>query len=301
MVEIGFKSVKNKKNCIICKKNTTNTISNKVREGHQKVFFCKNCNLAFLGDKNLKCESYLYSKKINYEIFSKERLESLKRNKSILKIKSIFKFKGKDILEVGPGLAPISSYFFNETKSNSILELDKTYQNFLKKKYKKKINLENEKNLNSFKKKFDLIILVHVFEHFDNPVYYLKFFENLLKRGGSIILIIPNLDDVYLRNLKGVKKKKYLEFTLHQGHKFYYTLKSIKKIINKYTKLKIKLNSTFQEYSIKNFFKWQFFSYPDMNLSSVIHDLQNDDLDNLFKSYCEKNNIGNSIILKASK
>lgn len=77
--------------------------------------------------------------------------------------------------------------------------------------------------------------------------------------------------------------------------------KSMKKIINTYTKLKIKLNSTFQEYSIENFFHWQFFSSPEKNLLSVSHDLHTDDLNNLFKSYCEKNNIGSSIILKASK
>ena len=291
-----------KKYCEICNKDNFSLLSKKIREGNCNVFFCKNCQLGILEEKKFKEETKLYKKNKSNEILSKERLESYKKAQILSEVNSIYNFKDKDVIEIGPGLAPLTSYYFKTTKSNFILEKNKFYARFLKKKYKRKLKIVSKENLNSFNKKFDLCIMVHVFEHLSNPIHYLKLIEKLLKKGGSLILILPNLNDVYLNNLNSLQKKKYLEFNLHHGHKFYYTLNSLKKLINKYTKLRVNLNSTFQEYSVNNFFSWNLLGKGNSNFSSAIdHNLENDDLDLLFKSYCKKNKIGSSIILKASK
>ena len=49
-------------------------------------------------------------------------------------------------------------------------------------------------DLTYIKKKFDVIILNHVFEHLINPILYLKKIKKLLKKDSLIVLQMPNIN-----------------------------------------------------------------------------------------------------------
>jgi 2-polyprenyl-3-methyl-5-hydroxy-6-metoxy-1,4-benzoquinol methylase len=71
-------------------------------------------------------------------------------------------------------------------------------KNILDKKIIKSKNFKGFLNLNrilSYKKKFDIITLIHVFEHFINPFDELIKIKKLLKKNGRIYIQIPNYNE----------------------------------------------------------------------------------------------------------
>lgn len=103
------------------------------------------------------------------------------------------KYLSGNILEVGAGNGDFSDKFITE-KINSLTmtELDDYNFLYLKKKYKrfKKIKVI-KKNIFKIKKKFDVILYLHVLEHIKNDYKELKRASELLKKNGYLIILAP--------------------------------------------------------------------------------------------------------------
>ena len=82
-----------------------------------------------------------------------------------------------------PFLKSKSNLFATDLKNNLDQELKSS------KKFKKFINI---KNLLQCKIKFDLITLIHVFEHLTKPAEVLKDLSTILHNNGKILIQIPN-------------------------------------------------------------------------------------------------------------
>ena len=84
-------------------------------------------------------------------------------------------------------------------------------------------------------KKYDLILMMHILEHVEDPDYILKKYSKFLEKNGKIIIIVPNANSFH--RLLGVEmeliKSQYdlTEGDLSIGHKRVFDYDSIKKCI----------------------------------------------------------------------
>jgi len=167
-----------------------------------KIFVCKKCFLIqkIIDKQYLKKLGIIYKKYQSFQIKNgQENVINYKNKKYyrsdllLKKINNHRKLTGLDILDFGCGsgftLSRISSLY----PSNNLYGFD-----YNLKQVKDLNKIQNFKKLYSqkilkIKKKFDIIILNHVFEHLINPVLYLKKIKQLLKKNSLIILQMPNI------------------------------------------------------------------------------------------------------------
>lgn len=98
--------------------------------------------------------------------------------------------------------------------------------------------------------KYDLVMGLHLLEHLNSPVEYLKRLKPLLKDNGHVLIEVPNLD-CFLCDLSD----EYREFFYLYEHVSYFTMKTLKMafekagyvVCNAYTK---------ELYSIENHINW---------------------------------------------
>jgi 2-polyprenyl-3-methyl-5-hydroxy-6-metoxy-1,4-benzoquinol methylase len=80
------------------------------------------------------------------------------------------------------------------------------------------------------KQKFDYITLFHVFEHIKDPLELLGNLKNNLKKDGSILIEVPNLDDALFALYED---KSYLDFKFWSPHIYSYNQSTLKLIFEK--------------------------------------------------------------------
>ncbi len=72
--------------------------------------------------------------------------------------------------------------------------------------------------------KVDLGLSIHVIEHTEDPVSYLREIHSLLNEKGKLILFTPNLDDIFLKLIPA----EYEPFFFHTVHNYYFSGNSLK-------------------------------------------------------------------------
>jgi len=115
-------------------------------------------------------------------------------------------------------------------------------------------------------KKYDVILLIEVLEHTDNPEYILRKINNVLKINGLMIITTPNgywlLELLITR--PAIWLRKMLNITKYKGyhHLHFFTYKRLQKIINT------------AGFEIEGFQKTSFFPYfPILNKISILQKL----------------------------
>lgn len=102
--------------------------------------------------------------------------------------------KGGDILEIGASSGYMTK-IFSENNNVDVVEIDKLASEkaalFAKEVYIGSI--EDEKIKNKLIKKYDYIICADVLEHLVNPDVVLRFLKTKLKKGGVVLISIPNI------------------------------------------------------------------------------------------------------------
>lgn len=184
--------------CTLCEKTSDiEVLHSELRyEYPAKIYTCKDCSFVFLHPQLNQEELNKYYKeeyRSNYEDepvknrFSKDLLEADVRLKRIEK-----KFLNVNkLLEIGSGSGAFLSLAHEKIEYAAGIELDKNACDFMK---QKGLNVFSDlKGLHAHK--FDLIVLFHVLEHLENPVFFLKELKNHLAEGGKIIVEVPNVDD----------------------------------------------------------------------------------------------------------
>lgn len=172
------------------------------------LFACKICGLI---QKKVNTD---FNKKINYiyNNYSAYNISNGKENSIYFKKKiscrsdliinhinkKVLKLNKKKILDLGCGsgftLKRISRLFPN----NNLYAYD--YDNKNIKNIKKIKNLKKfyTGGINKIENKFDLIILMHVFEHINDPINFLNCLKKKLTPGGVICIQSPNIEKNFL-------------------------------------------------------------------------------------------------------
>ena len=223
--------------CPLCQNNSKvqySKVTNIYDDHKYDIYSCISCEIGFTKkDDSLATHEKIYKYNYDYDlnnIVKNERLWRISKNYS--KVKKLIKLdNNSNILDIG------CMYGF--------------FLNFLYKKYKCKVHgLEiesfdlNKKKLFDFKiynedfflfsskeenhNKFDLIILNHTLEHFQNPIKVIEKIRLILKKDGLCFVTVPN----FKSNLSRISKR-YWGWLQPAVHFFHFTPKGLRKIIEK--------------------------------------------------------------------
>ncbi|MDB3920195.1 class I SAM-dependent methyltransferase [Candidatus Pelagibacter sp.] len=206
------------------------------------IFICNRCSLIQkkIDSNFIKKLNFLYkiykpypSKLGNENLINIKDKEYYRSDLILKKINKKKKLINLNILDFGCGSGFTLSRISKLYPNNNLYGFDHNhkYSKKLKQiKYFKKLFINNLKNID---KKFDIVILNHVFEHLINPILYLKKINKILNKDGVIMLQMPNIE------------KNFTDI-LTFDHICYYDKKTLKNLL---------INSNLFRFSIENVIK----------------------------------------------
>lgn len=108
--------------------------------------------------------------------------------------------RGVSVLEIGPGMGEFVAYLNSMGINNiDIVDNDKEILRFIEKRYKinKSFSVSRVKDLGKNLRFYDLIVLIQVLEHLEIDEYevFIKTIYSKLKKGGVIIIVVPNANN----------------------------------------------------------------------------------------------------------
>ena len=159
-----------------------------------KLYKCSNCNFIFASrsDCNQFYSFYKNMKDYDYIKTEKQRYFQLKNLINIY----LKKFeKPQKHLDIGAGSGILTSIM----KSNKIdslgIEPSSYLKLFARKKNRNVKSIQLKKLVNN-NLKFNLITLIDVIEHVNNPGLILEYSHKLLEKNGNILIVTPNTDSI---------------------------------------------------------------------------------------------------------
>jgi len=197
--------------CQLCNSDDTEIVfqGRDAVEG-QKVShtICKNCGLVYLNPQPTAKEyiayyqkTYIKERRKVYEL--KEAIERLEGKKSYQVKEKYLNFIGShlsqnsEILDIGCGWGTLLKVIKDKVGCEvEGIEPSSLCAELANKYYKLKVfagSFDEYFKRYAQNKKFDFIILHHVFEHFSNPIESLRAIKKLLKESGYLYLALPNV------------------------------------------------------------------------------------------------------------
>lgn len=156
--------------------------------------------------------------------------------------------KNKNVLDFGCGWGGFLRNIQNYKSLNGV-ELRKECIGYVRRNIKK-INISN--NINSFKRKFDIITAFHVLEHIPYQLETIRILKSKLKPKGKIIIEVPHAEDFLILQ---DELKEFKTFTFWSEHLILHTVKSLKTILSKSGFKKINIQF-YQRYNFSNHLGW---------------------------------------------
>ncbi len=198
---------------------------------HLNTTICRKCGLLRtnpkLNDKSLE-EFYIKEYRDlytgpEYGDMKSYFLDMIERGKEILNLikkYSLSKLEGLEILEIGCSTGGILVPFLETGATVKGFDFDQRYLDYGNN-YNSCLNLHfgGLKNLRNEKKKYDLILVSHVFEHLPNPKSAVDLIKNSLKSKGLLYVSVPGLKnpEYYFSPIKSFLG------SLHIAHLYHFT------------------------------------------------------------------------------
>lgn len=225
------------KKCLICSFSKFKLIwnspirssSKSFTKNKKKILQCLNCGLVFLKERNKLLENSslarnLYNKSNSYQDFI--NFHKTRELKKINIIKKFVNFKNKSILESNSGTGVIINLLKNKAKVTAGLD-DKFYKNYFRE--TNHLFFENIKSIEKNNIKFDIIFSLSEIEHKYNPIIFLKSLKKILSRNGSLVLRVPNYENIYSYLIGN----DFYKYDFRTSHNFYFNRKNFTMLIEK--------------------------------------------------------------------
>lgn len=200
-----------------------------------RTVMCRKCGL-MMTNPRMTQESYDYFYDMEYG--------SLYRNQDVIpeeyfqsKIgigREIYEFVTKnsecplnEVLEIGCAAGGILQYFKNQGCNVTGVDLGSSYIEFGRQKGLNLINCHSQELVKQGKK-YDLVILNHVFEHFLDIEKELETIRELLAEDGMLYIAVPGI-----KALVQTYNNDFMLF-LQNAHVYHFTLRTLEQVMNKY-------------------------------------------------------------------
>jgi 2-polyprenyl-3-methyl-5-hydroxy-6-metoxy-1,4-benzoquinol methylase len=254
----------NCEDCTLCGLPTRKILSSKLRRGQGLVFFCERCKHGFLVPEKDFNEKAYYADGYRQE-YSHNAKPSKTNAREIfdtyypyqrdrLAIISKYLKSNLSLLEVGASSGQFLSNIKNHVALVNAIELDRECCSFMQEILGIDSDFEDLSHSKFANKTYDLVCAFQVMEHVVSPAQFLKDLIKSTKKGGTIFIEVPNLDDPLLSvwNIRS-----YQNFFYHSAHLHYFTGASLKKVaIDAGFLLKnIQIEYT-QDYNLLNHLNW---------------------------------------------
>lgn len=245
--------------CYLCKSTSCSRIHDAIRYNlAPRPFRCDECGLVFLHPRmSLEEEKEFYENiyRFHYETQDAESLwlESLpEAQRRVERFFHLFTPQTR-ILEIGCASGFFVSEVQKHVKSATGVELTKEYVNYAKGKgLDVRLSLDEVKDSSC-----DLVFMFHVLEHIENPVEFLKEVKKKLIPGGTLIVEVPNVDDILI---SVYRIKAHLDFYWEIAHNYYFSKTTLAKVLEKagyrYEILPL------QRYDLSNHMHWMMTGKP---------------------------------------
>ena len=200
-----------KRSCPVCNSNKKTKILNiynwKKMDSNGKIFtidkkycLCSNCNLVYTNPTvDPKIFDKLYTNSVVGSFFNHKNSKNILKLDKFDQLVGKYLDKNKKVLEIGCGSGVLLKHLNKKykIKNLNLLGLEPSKEIFKTFKSNKNFKIVN-KFLDKFvtKKKFDLIIMDNVFEHFEYPKESLKKIFHLLSKSGIIYIAIPDTENI---------------------------------------------------------------------------------------------------------
>lgn len=131
--------------------------------------------------------------------------------------------KDKKILDFGCGYGGFLSRIVAVAQDACGVELGR-----IEREYLRTLGIDCRQNIDDFNMKFDVITLFHVFEHLEDPRYWIDKFSKFLKKDGIIVVEVPNGNDALLSLYEC---ERFADFTYWSPHLFLYNQSSLQHLM----------------------------------------------------------------------
>jgi len=251
-------------NCTLCSLPTSKMLSSELRRGQGLVYYCDACEHGFLvpkenfNEKQYYADSYRQEYSHNAEparTNAREIFDTYKGyQRDRLAIISQYLRDDLSLLEVGASSGQFLCNIKNQVALVNAIELDRDCCGFMQEELGIDADFELLDNSKFAHKKYDLVCAFQVMEHVVNPVLFLKDLMRVSKKGGTIFLEVPNLDDALL-SVWDIAP--YRKFFYHSAHLHYFTGNSLKKVATDagFLPKSIQVKYT-QDYNLLNHLNW---------------------------------------------
>ncbi|MDD5372774.1 MAG: class I SAM-dependent methyltransferase [Sulfurimonas sp.] len=236
--------------CYLCGSSDYKVRDGKVRDNEKlDVLECNHCGLVFLSSLEHIDENYYEDSNMSQGLDINEWL-----NETCVDDNRRFEFVkdmiiNKDIVDFGSGAGGFLLKAKEVAKSVVGIELD----NKIIEHYKKN-NINHTADIESLENdRYDVITAFHVVEHLSNPIGILKLLVSKLKKGGKLIVEVPNSDDALLTIYKN---KAFSNFTYWSPHLFLYNSKTLRLLFKKVYGVEIEFVKYIQRYPLSNHLYW---------------------------------------------
>lgn len=219
-------------NCIVCDSNNYEVLFKAGKAQKQQILKCKNCGLMYANNtkgvsdiKNLESagegveitKQYMKKQEIqinDYKEIDREIMSRIRRRASIL--------------EIGANIGILLNYFRRKGYSVCGIEPNVWCANFARKKFGLNVYASDLTGARFNRESFDVVVMLHVIEHLQNPNVELEEIHRVLKDGGYLVVETPSFDSLSFKLLR--HRERSIRCT---GHLFFFTPSTLKLLLEK--------------------------------------------------------------------
>ena len=209
--------------CPLCRKFNIRRL--RIEKGVE-IFECRHCELGFTNNVTKLMRPHQFGNTLyDFKGYKKEEKKLRERYGKLVQIITKYRNSG-NVLDVGAGFGLFASILkkkgdFQIDIVEPVLKyryIDITISNFFKTAFEK---------FKAEGKKYDIVVLMDVLEHFGNPLNNLKKAKTLLKKDGILVIQTPNYKSLMASICKD------WAWWMIEDHKFFFSPNSLRKILNK--------------------------------------------------------------------
>lgn len=219
--------------CNICGSSDYRILFKEHEAQLHRIVKCTNCGLLYANPQNINSESY--SDRVeSAEPLTENDSHIIKANNSIRDYKGVLEFINKEkpgkgrLLEVGAHAGVFLNYVRADGWDVVGVEPIKQFAEYAKDHFKLDVMQTTIESSDINDDSFDVVIMMHLIEHINDPASMLTTINRILKPGGMLVVETPTYDTLMFKILG--RRERSLSC---DQHLYFYTLETLERLLTK--------------------------------------------------------------------